>query len=213
MNYVYLALFIITSIVHLYYSYERNDRGRAATKGFPLMMLLGYYIESVATPSWTLIAALLMSWLGDMLLIGKGTKWFTFGGFAFMASHALFIPTYLKNMPAIGTAWIIYVTLAYIGITIALSVLILSVIETKALRVGMPIYFLFNCMMNASACLRFFGRRDIMSAITLFGALLFLISDVTLFYVRFNPSSKRSHFPVMITYILGEFLIVAGLIV
>jgi hypothetical protein len=51
------------------------------------------------------------------------------------------------------------------------------------------------------------------SVITALGALLFYISDTALFFVRFNKDSRlKTHFPVMLTYSLGEFLIVLGLI-
>ena len=51
------------------------------------------------------------------------------------------------------------------------------------------------------------------AAITAIGALLFYISDTALFFVRFNKDSRlKTHFLVMLTYSLGEFLIVLGLV-
>ena len=49
---------------------------------------------------------------------------------------------------------------------------------------------------------------------TLFiGAVLFFASDSTLFFVRFKKDGLlKTHFLVMLTYILGEFLIVEGFI-
>jgi hypothetical protein len=49
--------------------------------------------------------------------------------------------------------------------------------------------------------------------ITAVGALLFFISDSSLLFVRFNKNSRlKTHFLVMLTYSIGEFLIVLGLI-
>ena len=51
------------------------------------------------------------------------------------------------------------------------------------------------------------------AAVTFAGAVLFFISDTLLFFVRTDKdAAQRSHFHVMLTYILGEFLIVLGLL-
>ena len=50
-------------------------------------------------------------------------------------------------------------------------------------------------------------------SVTFIGALLFFVSDSTLFYVRFNKDSPfKTHFVPMLTYIIAEFLIVYGFI-
>ena len=51
------------------------------------------------------------------------------------------------------------------------------------------------------------------TAVTFIGAVLFFASDSTLFFVRFKKDGLlKTHFLVMLTYILGEFLIVEGFI-
>ena len=46
-----------------------------------------------------------------------------------------------------------------------------------------------------------------------FKNLLFFISDSTLFFVRFKKDGRlKTHFWVMLTYSIGELLIVSGLI-
>ena len=47
------------------------------------------------------------------------------------------------------------------------------------------------------------------TVVTFIGAVLFFASDSTLFFVRFKKDGLlKTHFLVMLTYILGEFLIV-----
>ena len=46
----------------------------------------------------------------------------------------------------------------------------------------------------------------------LLGGLVFLLSDSMLVYSHFFKKLPREHFPIMITYLLGEVLIVVGLI-
>ena len=45
------------------------------------------------------------------------------------------------------------------------------------------------------------------------GAVSFFVSDSILFYVRFRKGRPfKTHFGVMLTYLLAEFLIVAGFV-
>ena len=49
--------------------------------------------------------------------------------------------------------------------------------------------------------------------VTMVGAALFFVSDSSLFFVRFKKDSRlKTHFLVMLTYSIGEFLIVLGLL-
>ena len=91
MKHVFLAVFILSTAVHLYGSIRKDSKLRNVTKPFLLLSLLGYYILAARTPSAAVILALIFSWIGDVLLIPKGVKWFTAGGIAFMVSHAFFI--------------------------------------------------------------------------------------------------------------------------
>ena len=50
MIYLYLAIFAVSSIVHLYASYKSNKKLRAQTKPFILLGLLGWYICCAKNP-------------------------------------------------------------------------------------------------------------------------------------------------------------------
>ena len=57
------------------------------------------------------------------------------------------------------------------------------------------------------------ARQNVVFAIGVKVAVLFFASDSTLFFVRFKKDGLlKTHFLVMLTYILGEFLIVEGFI-
>ena len=153
MKYVFLAVFIIATAIHLYASLKQDKKMRNMTKPFILLALLGFYVLAARVPSTFIILALIFSWLGDVLLMPKGVKWFTAGGIAFMISHVFFILGYLKDVPSAATLT------------------------------------------------------------TAIGAALFFISDSSLFFVRFNKDSRlKTHFLVMLTYSIGELLIVLGLL-
>ena len=83
----------------------------------------------------------------------------------------------------------------------------------KGLFYPMLLYLIINGMMNCFAWFRSMMIGGAAGWITAVGALLFFISDSSLFFVRFHKGSRlQTHFLVMLTYSLGEFLIVLGLI-
>ena len=74
-------------------------------------------------------------------------------------------------------------------------------------------YLLINGAMNCFAIFRAVSLANTPGLITALGAALFFVSDASLFFVRFKKDSRlKTHFLVMLTYSLGEFLIVLGLL-
>lgn len=214
MKYVFLAAFMAVSAIHLYASYIANKKLRAQTKPFILLFLLGWYCCSADAPSAVVILALVFSWLGDVLLIPDGKAWFTAGGISFMVSHAFFVAAYSKNIvfPAVPVWVIILAALVYF----TLSFFVFKGLKPylpKSLFYPMFFYLMINGTMNCFALFQLISKPCLAPAITFFGATQFFVSDSTLFYVRFKKDGKlKTHFVVMLTYILAEFLIVLGLL-
>lgn len=218
--YMYAGIFAVFTAVHLYGSYIKKDSLRAPTKPVILLAILGMYLEWMhlhgADPSVFVVLALLTSWLGDMLLIPKGVKWFTAGGISFWISHFLFILAYLESgivFSAISPVVIVLIALAYAATSVILFTKLRGHLP-KALFYPMFFYLLTNGGMNAFAWYRLLsGSCSALSGlITGIGALLFFVSDSSLFFVRFNKNCRiKSHFLVMLTYSVGEFMIILGL--
>lgn len=216
MKYVFLALLIITSTIHLIDSWRDDAKKRARTKAFPLLLIVGYYLVSTDAPVWLLVAALLASWLGDVLLIPKGNLWFTFGGIAFAASHVLFMCTYLKEIHFPVVNWYVVVPIAIIYYIISgIIIYKLSPTTPKIMVPPMYIYLLTNSTMNLFALMQLYSNPCKGSVIAYIGAVLFFISDCTLFLVRYYKKPEvvfKKHFTVMATYIIGEFMIAQGIL-
>ncbi len=214
MKYVFLAVFIIATAIHLYASLKQDKKMRNMTKPFILLALLGFYVLAARVPSTFIILALIFSWLGDVLLMPKGVKWFTAGGIAFMISHVFFILGYLKdvNFAAIPV-WLV-ILLAVFFVTVVTYIFSkLKPHLPKALFYPMFLYLLINGAMNCFAIFRWVSVPSAATLTTAIGAALFFISDSSLFFVRFNKESRmKTHFLVMLTYSIGELLIVLGLL-
>ena len=214
MKYLFLAIFIISSSIHLYASFKSNSKLRAQTKGIILLALLGWYCFSVSDPLPIVTAAILTSWLGDVLLIPKGVTWFSAGGISFLISHICFVAAYAYHVDfSVVPLWlIIAAAVAYIAVT-ALVFRGLRPYLPKKLFYPMAAYLLANSAMNCFALYQLVSLPCLATAVTFIGAVLFFISDSTLFYVRFKKDGRlKTHFIVMLTYILAEFLIVEGFV-
>ena len=214
MKNVFLAVFILSAAVHLYASVRKDARWRNISKPFLLLSLLGFYIAAARTPSAAVILALIFSWIGDVLLIPKGVKWFTAGGIAFMVSHAFFIAGYCRDIVFSRIPGLLIVLLAvFFAAAVAYIFSKLRPHLPKALFYPMFLYLLLNGAMNCFAIFRCVSIPSAAAITTAIGAALFFISDTSLFFVRFNKESRlKTHFLVMLTYSVGELLIVLGLI-
>lgn len=214
MKYAMLVVFIFTTSVHLYASLKQNKPLRDKSKPFILLSLLGFYVYSVDVIKPYVVLALVFSWIGDLFLILKGVKWFAVGGVSFMISHFFFILSYsetiiFSNIPT----WTIIVLGIFFFVTVSLIFKRLKDHLPKALFYPMFLYLLINGAMNCFAVFRFISLMDLAGIITCIGAILFFISDSALFFVRFKKDCLlKTHFLVMLTYSLGELLIVIGLI-
>ncbi len=216
MKYVFLALLAVTSVIHLIHSYQDKSEKRRITKPFLLIFILAYYLCSTSSPYWLLIAALATSWLGDVLLIPKGNKWFAAGGISFLFSHIFFVVVYVRNVVFSSVNWFIVVPVAAVYITVvALILKNLKPHTPKIMFVPMFLYLLMNATMNVFALMQLMSVPSVAAAVAYAGAILFFISDCTLYLVRFYPKKDlifKRHFTVMLTYILGELLITQGII-
>ena len=213
-GFAFLAVFVVSTAIHLYASLKTNQKLRNITKPFILLCLLGFYALCAREVYLFIILALFFSWLGDVLLIPKGTKWFTAGGIAFMISHAFFIAGYCKEIvfSAIPLALIIALGVFFL-VTVAFIFSKLKEHLPKALFYPMFLYLLINGAMNCFAIFRLISNPSPSTIITAVGAALFFVSVTSLFFVRFKKDSKlKTHFVVMLTYSIGELLIVLGLL-
>ena len=214
MKYVFLAVFFISTAIHLFASARQDTRMRNISKPFLLLSLLGFYVLAARSVSAAIVLALIFSWIGDVLLMPKGVKWFTAGGIAFMISHAFFILGYMKDIvfSRIPVPLIVFLAV-FFAVTVTFIFSKLKLHLPKALFYPMFLYLLINGAMNCFAIFRCVSLPTAATLTTAIGAALFFASDASLFFVRFKKDSRlKTHFLVMLTYSIGEFLIVCGLL-
>lgn len=215
-KYIVLGLLAVVSCVHLYHSWIDDSKKRKYTKPFLLLLIIAYYILSASDVSVILIIALAASWLGDVLLIPKGNGWFTAGGISFMITHFLFIAVYAMQVDFSNVIWpaVVVAAVVYYGIS-AVIIKTLTPSTPKVMLIPMYVYLLANSTMNVFALIQLISLRTPGAIVAYIGAVLFFISDCTLFLVRYHKNKNlifKKHFTVMLTYIAGELLITQGII-
>ena len=209
-----IILFIISTAIHLYASLKKDKPLRNKSKPFIIFSLLLFYCFSAEPIKATVVLALIFSWIGDILLIPDGIKWFTAGGISFMISHFFFVLSYMQDVDFSKINPIVVAVLGIFFFTVVFFIFRrLKPLLPKALFYPMYLYLLINGAMNCFAIFRYLSNKDLAGIITVIGAALFFVSDCSLFFVRFDKNSRlKTHFLVMLTYSIGEFLIVLGLI-
>ena len=209
-----IILFIISTAIHLYASLKKDKPLRNKSKPYIIVSLLLFYCFSAEPIKITVVLALIFSWIGDILLIPDGIKWFTAGGISFMISHFFFVLSYMQDVNFFKINPIVVAVLGIFFFTVVFFIFRrLKPLLPKALFYPMYLYLLINGAMNCFAIFRYLSNKDLAGIITVIGAALFFVSDCSLFFVRFDKNSRlKTHFLVMLTYSIGEFLIVLGLI-
>ena len=213
--YIFLALYVIVSGIHLFHSWS-DDPKRRYSKPFLLILLILYYVFSTDKFSWALLCALATSWLGDVLLIPKGTKWFVAGGISFLFCHVVFVIVYFPAVVWQNVIWWILIPAAilYYGISVRLTLTIKHNVPIAVL-IPMIFYLIMNSTMNLFALAQLMTLHSAGSIVAYIGAVSFFISDCTLYLVRYHDNKElifKKHFTVMLTYLLGEALITIGML-
>lgn len=207
-RFIFLGLLLVAAALNLFTKYK------SLSKPLLLPLIIAYYVTSVHEINWILVAALAASWLGDVLLMKETNAWFTAGGISFMLSHFLFIAVYAARIDFGAVNWlaVIPAVIVYFGAS-AVIIRLVHPTTPKAMVVPMYIYLLANSSMNVFALMQLMSNTCAGSAVAYIGAVLFFISDCTLFMVRYYKNGYfKSFFLCMLTYIFGELFIAQGII-
>ena len=210
-----LAALAAAFAVHMRHSYTNDSRKRPYTKVLLVPLILAWYLLCAESPDRFLVAALIAAWVGDVLLMPAGDKWFVAGGVAFLAAHVLFILVFAPQIRAgaLRPAVLLPAALAYLA---AVWLVFRRVWKPapKAMRMPMAAYLVANTVMNLCAMARAMSLPGPGPVIAWTGALLFFASDCLLFLVDYGGLKERlrHYFYVMLTYVPGVFLITLGVL-
>jgi uncharacterized membrane protein YhhN len=217
---VLLFIFILLGLVELCTHLFRWPEIHRVVK--PLLMpslLLWYYFAAGADRRCGLVvAALIFSWGGDVLLMfQREARFFMFGLASFLIAHVAYIFSYrrarhgsadsadpLDNVRKLRMAF--PVLLAGVGLVAVLYPTL------ENFRFPVTVYALVIQVMVINAVFRYGRTTPLSFWAVLSGALLFMISDSLIAVNKFYAPLAGAGFWIMVTYLAGQFLIVRGLL-
>ena len=159
-----------------------------------------------ATGRW-LLAALFLSLLGDVALLADNTARFALGLASFLLAHVAFVVAFVQSgMPRAGLA---VVGLVLVG---ALAAVVgRRVVPAAAREGGLGLGGAVTAYMAVIAAMVVAAWATGRPLVAL-GATVFMVSDAVLALDRFVRARRFGALAVMVTYHLGQVLIVLGLL-
>ncbi len=215
-NFSFFKIYIAFSLVYLAFlglGFERFDLFLKPI----LMPILGFtaYFHSKFPTQSTLLAGLLFSWIGDVILLFSdlGEIYFILGLVSFLIAHILYSIVFNrqnrirkkqnKTFFVIGS---ILIAVYLIGMVTFLMPYLGNLeipVSIYATVISIMILFAFNGLLVWEKP----GNQFIF-----LGAFVFIVSDSILAINKFYLPIPESSFFIMLTYLLAQYLIVVGVL-
>jgi uncharacterized membrane protein YhhN len=180
-----------------------------------LMLSLGYYFaqHSVSGKKRNFVlSALAFSWLGDVFLLFK--DFFVLGLVSFLIAHIFYILAFsidysVKN---IFRPYRILPKIIMLAYGMGLFVYLFPHLPT-ALKIPVAAYTITILLMLLAALNRVGVVNKLSGQMVLLGAMQFVMSDSMIALSRFVQPFPLSGMAIMLTYAIGQYFIVKGLLI
>lgn len=215
-HYIFLIFFFMDTTVNIFAVAKKIKKWEYISK--PLLMpLLAAYFILVTYPTsvaWLIFVALLCGCGGDIFLMLENK--FMQGMSAFLLGHIFYIIAFLLLVNNIAT-FPIWGFLLFVPVIVILLLIYPKFKDFLGdLRIPVHIYLVTILLMHIFAIL-LLAELSILSPSFLFiwlGSFLFILSDSLIAVDKFNENLKIPNVAIiiMITYIIGQFLITQGML-
>lgn len=225
----YLILFWLTAIVHITSIIIGSEIIKTISKPFLMVFLAGFYwsfaknIREYRLSLWV-YGALVFSFFGDILLMIteqnniwpaiQEETWFILGVFSFMIAQIFYIITYRYFQLNLGQKSGKNITISLSLVVILYTMILWAKLYPNLddMLIPVTIYTLTILTMVLISITRH-NKTSRKSFLLVFsGAAIFLLSDSMIAINKFISPLGNERLLIMITYILGQFLIISGLI-
>jgi len=204
------GIYCLVAIVNLVSAFFFKEALRKVTKCLLMAALLGFYLLQTTDINFTVVAAIIFSWAGDVLLLQKEKPlFFRLGLVAFLTSHVFYIIAFLYLAESLN-----YTALAISAVVvIPLTIVILKKLNApKPMRIPVAAYAIVIMLMSMAA-LQLMCAWPYLPAILVFVAsIVFIYSDSSMAYLLFNKTPKYFNVVTMIPYIIAQGGIIMGLV-
>lgn len=205
-----LAMVIIITLVHLTTIKAKSSKWMHITKPLIVPSILLYYVFSASTISFILIAGLMLSLLGDVLLM-LDSKYFMPGLVSFAGTHVCNIAVFLIYGGSRGVSLFnLLLVLPYVCSAVFLYSKIIR--NSGSAKKYFMLYMLVILSMSYASLCRAWNLGGIGTLTAFIGSLLFIASDGTLALGIVSNYHKNNDMFVMATYTAAQLLIVSSLL-
>lgn len=182
----------------------------------PLLMIVlgvGYYMQTrkpMQISSKWLLAAIALSWLGDVALIGTSDVAFQLGLVSFLLAHLAYIITFGKDIKAGGVSILRqkpYFLLFFAAYWVAFLYLLRGIGD---FFIPVVVYATVLLAMGAAAFNRYGWVSERSFKWVFMGALLFVFSDSLIATNKFLQAIPFADVWIMLLYTTSQYLIVRG---
>jgi uncharacterized membrane protein YhhN len=218
-NILWLYLFLFVSMLDIFFTANGKSELRIYSKPLILIPLwIFFYFNSIETKGSLLrksiSAALIFSWMGDVLLIFPNL--FLYGLGAFLMAHICYIIGFkISQTNPFVVGQVNFIRLFFVNLPIYILAAFVYFLINPGLgtmKIPVVIYLIVIVMMATTARERY--QKTIPASFwqVFIGAMLFMISDGILAINMFFKPFPESGVLVMGTYVLAQLLIVMGIL-
>ena len=173
----------------------------------PLLMitLFWYYYVNAKILNKLFIAGIAFSFLGDVLLLGKGEIYFILGLLFFLIAHLFYIIMVVKNLRKVVFSKLTVASIPYLLIFIMLLSILYK--GLGVMKIPVIVYAMTISVLGTVSLLLYLQNKNKTSLTLVVGVLIFIASDAVLALNLFYE--KQSFYPllIMITYVMAQYLI------
>jgi uncharacterized membrane protein YhhN len=215
---IFLVVFILVSVFHVITIALRKEKLRQISKCLIIPFLLAVYVSGGGSKFFFPIPALILGWIGDVLLIKREKKThFIIGLASFLLGHICYMITFIQILclsdPG-GAAWKINIPsiLIFAPPAAVLGMVVFRLIKpTKEMFFPVILYMAVLIIMSFSGFQVFLFNPGAAGLLILSGCFMFIVSDTILAYYTFRKLKLLGAVLIMVYYILAQAEIILGL--
>ena len=209
-------IFLVIAIIQIGGQSFDIESLKTYTKPFIVIWLAIFLIASTSLKGRfhkRILTGLVFSLIGDIFLLFSplNEEYFSYGLLAFLLCHLFYIRAFYLDFKSAPELDKVGARVAIITCAI-LSTAFFFILRPHLgpMRVPILAYIIIISLMFMMAAFRNLRVNKVSFYLILFGAACFIVSDALLAYSKFVTSFAGSHILVLVTYMVGQYLIVLG---
>jgi len=214
MKKIWLSLFVLTSVSELVAIIIPLPMVHSIAKPLLLPLLIAYWLISTPQRNRFFLLSLLFCWIGDVLLMFQGDRFFILGLVSFLTGHVFYMASYLQLRAEKGIGLLPTQKIRFsLPIVLAGSGLVTILYpHLGGLKIPVMIYAMVITIMTMQALFRLGFTSTKSFSLIFIGAIFFMVSDAALAINKFMHVFPMASLVIMSTYIIAQYLIVEGAI-